>query len=100
MCASCRALTCGLLLLRFSLRRVQRLLDLIVPDFVHVMIEGKIVQTGGKARTRSHAASQHVLRVSTAASLTFARALALSPARAAQELAAQLELSGYAEMGR
>jgi hypothetical protein len=33
-----------------ALRCVQRLLDLIVPDFVHVMIEGKIVQTGGKAR--------------------------------------------------
>jgi Fe-S cluster assembly ATP-binding protein len=32
----------------------QRLLDLIVPDFVHVMIEGKIVQTGNKAR-RIHA---------------------------------------------
>ena len=28
----------------------QRLLDYIEPDFVHVMIEGKIVQTGGKAR--------------------------------------------------
>ena len=26
----------------------QRLLDYIVPDFVHVMIDGKIVKTGGK----------------------------------------------------
>ena len=26
----------------------QRLLDLIAPDFVHVMIDGRIVQTGGK----------------------------------------------------
>ena len=26
----------------------QRLLDLITPDFVHVMIDGRIVQTGGK----------------------------------------------------
>lgn len=26
----------------------QRLLDYIVPDFVHVMSEGKIVRTGGK----------------------------------------------------
>jgi len=26
----------------------QRLLDYIVPDFVHVMIDGKIVRTGGK----------------------------------------------------
>ena len=31
-------------------RAAQRLLDYIEPDFVHVMIEGKIVQTGGKAR--------------------------------------------------
>ena len=30
--------------------RAQRLLDYIEPDFVHVMIDGKIVQTGGKAR--------------------------------------------------
>ncbi|MDG2440572.1 MAG: Fe-S cluster assembly ATPase SufC, partial [Crocinitomicaceae bacterium] len=26
----------------------QRLLDYIVPDFVHVLYEGKIVKTGGK----------------------------------------------------
>ena len=26
----------------------QRLLEYIVPDFVHVMAEGKIVRTGGK----------------------------------------------------
>ena len=32
------------------MRAAQRLLDYIEPDFVHVMIEGKIVQTGGKAR--------------------------------------------------
>ena len=29
---------------------LQRLLDYIAPDFVHVMIDGRIVQTGGKAR--------------------------------------------------
>ena len=34
-------------------RAAQRLLDYIEPDFVHVMIEGKIVQTGGKARNAS-----------------------------------------------
>ena len=26
----------------------QRLLDYIVPDFVHVMVDGKIVKSGGK----------------------------------------------------
>ena len=26
----------------------QRLLDYIVPDFVHVLVDGKIVRTGGK----------------------------------------------------
>ena len=26
----------------------QRLLEYIIPDFVHVMVEGKIVRTGGK----------------------------------------------------
>jgi Fe-S cluster assembly ATP-binding protein len=28
----------------------QRLLDYITPDFVHVMIDGRIVQSGGKVR--------------------------------------------------
>ena len=28
--------------------RAQRLLDYITPDFVHVMIDGRIVKTGGK----------------------------------------------------
>ena len=31
-------------------RPAQRLLDYITPDFVHVMIDGRIVETGGKAR--------------------------------------------------
>ena len=26
----------------------QRLLDYIIPDFVHVMVDGRIVKTGGK----------------------------------------------------
>jgi Fe-S cluster assembly ATPase SufC len=42
--------------------RAQRLLDLIVPDFVHVMIEGKIVQTGGKARSRALALRMQNIR--------------------------------------
>jgi hypothetical protein len=83
---------------------LQRLLDLIVPDFVHVMIEGKIVQTGTKARARA-ADTPRRRRPCCAASLpfasltSFARVCAPSSG-AAQELAAQLELSGYAEMGR
>ena len=70
-----------------SAAAAQRLLDYIEPDFVHVMIEGKIVQTGGKARgckcrvLGSRVSPSHV-------------------GCAAQELASQLELSGYAEMGR
>ena len=36
--------------LTFTRSSSQRLLDYITPDYVHVMIEGKIVQTGGKAR--------------------------------------------------
>ncbi len=30
----------------------QRLLNYVVPDFVHVMIEGRIVETGGKGPGR------------------------------------------------
>ena len=35
----------------------QRLLDLIQPDYVHVMIDGRIVQTGGKELARELEAS-------------------------------------------
>lgn len=79
--------------------RPQRLLDYITPDFVHVMIEGKIVQTGGMARERVVLALVFMLQ----------EVLALAPCNKAslahccshlllQELAASLEKEGYANM--
>jgi len=73
----------------------QRLLDYITPDFVHVMIDGRIVQSGGKVRTSCCAGAggrtglvcePHPRRDSRLSRL----------ARFPQELAKQLEKSGYA----
>lgn len=76
----------------FGVVLVQRLLDYIQPDFVHVMIDGQIVQTGGKARSACKACSSLVRMC-----IRLRRRVSCD---AVQELAAQLELSGYAEMGR
>ena len=61
----------------------QRLLDYIAPDFVHVMIEGKNVQSGGKV-------SLHLQFCALCILLTHATS------HTEQELAKQLEQSGYA----
>ena len=69
----------------------QRLLDYIAPDFVHVMIDGRIVQSGGKVRANAAAPGRACSRATTTGE-THTPDYASLP----QELAKQLEKSGYA----
>ena len=49
MLASCRKCEChALARTQLVITHYQRLLDYIVPDFVHVLVDGRIVRSGGK----------------------------------------------------